>query len=467
MLLNGLMRPTVMHNAGSRLPCKLVPAGRMLTVSAAAGASSAQPQPKHHEHADTPNFPFKRPAADQPPAEYAKLRRECPVAKARLFDGSDMWLITKLKDLKEVLQDNRLSKVRTHPGFPELVPGAKAAIEGREPTFVDMDPPQHTHFRSIFEPGFSKQRVDAMKPSIKQHATELIDAMKLQRWKGGGDAVDLQENFSLPLAFKVIYQLLGIPFEDYHMLSNNVAVRASGSSTARDAAAAQEQLTRYMDKLVTEKEKNPSKDLISEVVQGHLKNGNISREQLVAHAFLLLVAGNATVASMINLGVITLLRHPEQLEAVKKDPSLWPSAVAEICRYHTASAYALRRVALQEVHVGGQSIKPGEGLIALNQSANRDEDVFPEPDRFDITRKPNPHVAYGYGTHVCPGEYLSNVELEIAFSGLFERLPGLRLAVPESQIQWSGPDKDVGVAALPVTWKMGKEEQEEMRRKAK
>ncbi|KAF6261839.1 cytochrome P450, nitric oxide reductase [Scenedesmus sp. NREL 46B-D3] len=415
-------------------------------------ASSAQP--KHQEHADTPSFPFMRPAADQPPAEYAKLRSKCPVSKARLFDGSDVWLITKLKDVLEVLQDNRFSKVRTHRGFPELVPGAKAAIQGREPTFVDMDPPEHTRFRSMFESGFTKQHVDALKPSIEQHVTELIDGMTMQRSESGPDAVDLHEHFSLPLAFKVIYQLLGIPFEDYHMLSSNVAVRASGSSNARDAAAAQEQLTRHMAGLVSQKEQQPSKDLISEVVQSQLKPGKITREQLVAHAFLLLVAGNATVASMVDLGVISLLRHPKQLDAVMKDPSSWPSAVAEICRYHTASSYALRRVALQDVHVGGQIIKCGEGILALNQSANRDEDAFTDPDRFDITRKPNPHVAYGYGTHVCPGEYLSNVQLELALSALFTRLPELRLAVAESQLQWSSPDRDVGVAALPVTWKV-------------
>lgn len=388
------------------------------------------------------------------------------MSKAKLFDGSDIWLITKLKDVQEALQDNRFSKVRTHPGFPELVPGAKAAVEGREPTYVDMDPPQHTKFRSMFEPGFTHERVDSIRPSIKDKAKELIEQMKLQRSKSGQDSIDLHENFSLPFAFKVIYELLGIPFKDYHFLSNNVAVRASGSSTARDAAAAQQELTQYMENLVMEKEKNPGKDLISEVIKTQLKEGKITREQLVAHAFLHLVAGNATVASMINLGVITLLQHPDQLQAAKSDPSLWPSAVAEICRLHTASAYALRRVALQDVHLGGQTIRAGEGIIALNQSANRDEEFFPNPDKFDIRRKPNPHVAYGYGTHRCIGEYLSNVQLEIALSGLFDQLPQLRLAVPESETQYSPPDKDVGVAALPITWEMGKEDQEAMKRKA-
>lgn len=409
-------------------------------------------------HQAAPQFPFSRPKEAVPPKEYAELLKKCPVSKAKLFDGKDIWLITKLKDVKKVLTDDAFSKVRTNPNFPELSPGAKAAIEGREPTYVDMDPPQHTKFRSMFEPGFGRERVDSLVPGIKSKVEELITDMKLKRWKEGVDEVDLQESFSLPLAFKVIYELLGIPFEDYRFLSNNVAVRASGSSTARDAAAAQEELTNYMNNLVKEKEHNPGSDLISEVIQQHMKQGDISRDQLVAHAFLLLVAGNATVASMINLGVITLLQHPDQLESLKQDPSLWPSAVREICRYHTASSYALRRVAVRDVDVGGQVIKKDEGIIALNQAANRDPEAFDDPDRFDIRRDPNPHVAFGYGTHVCPGEYLSYKEMEAALQGLFSQLPGLRLAVPPSELQYTAADKDVGLVKLPVTWMMDMEE---------
>jgi nitric oxide reductase len=417
-----------------------------------------QAEPARDAAQAAPHFPFRRPKEAVPPKEYGELLRKCPISKGKLFDNKDIWLVTKLKDVQTVLKHDGLSKVRTNPNFPELSEGAKAAIEGREATYVDMDPPQHTKFRSMFDPGFSRQRVDAMVPSIRSKVEELINDMKLKRWKGGEESIDLQENFSLPLAFKVIYELLGIPFSDYKFLSNNVAVRASASGTAREAAAAQQQLTEYMENLVAQKEKNPSNDLISEVIQKHMKKGEITRDQLVAHAFLLLVAGNATVASMINFGVLTLLQHPDQLEAVKMDPSLWPSAVSEICRYHTASSYALRRVALRDVEIGGVKIKKDEGVIALNMAANRDPEVFNDPDRFDIRRSPNPHVAFGYGTHECPGEYLSYKELEAALEGLFTHLPGLKVAVPMDKLQYTPPDRDIGLLALPVTWKSGKDE---------
>eukprot|EP00775_Hariotina_reticulata_P010929 gene10929-11084_t len=413
-------------------------------------------------------FPFSRPAAAQPPLEYAKLRSACPVSTAKLFDGSPIWLITKLGDLQAVLTNDSFSKVRTHPGFPELSPGAKAAVEGHEPTFVDMDPPDHTKFRRMFEFAYTPEEAERMKPGIQHKADELIDAIKLGRSKGDlsnvwqgtapqvdtrqGRAVDLHEAFSLPFAFKVIYEMLGIPPEDYQLLSSSVAVRASGSSTARDAAAAQEDLLQYMLRLVDHKEMHPGRDLVSELIRREMKPGDITRKQLAAHAFLLLVAGNATVASMIDLGVLTLLQHPSQLQELKSNPNLWPAAVEELCRYHTASAYALRRVALQDVQVQDQTIRAGQGVICLNQSANRDADVFPDPDKFDIHRATNPHVAFGYGPHVCVAQWLARLELEIALQSLFIRLDGLRLAVPEDELRWSPAKKDVGVLQLPVRW---------------
>eukprot|EP00195_Chlamydomonas_chlamydogama_P009597 CAMPEP_0202897450 /NCGR_PEP_ID=MMETSP1392-20130828/6199_1 /ASSEMBLY_ACC=CAM_ASM_000868 /TAXON_ID=225041 /ORGANISM="Chlamydomonas chlamydogama, Strain SAG 11-48b" /LENGTH=450 /DNA_ID=CAMNT_0049583077 /DNA_START=265 /DNA_END=1617 /DNA_ORIENTATION=+ len=421
------------------LPWRSMPVRSLVAqaVSAGSGAESA------------PSFPFARPGGADPPKEYAELRKKCPISRARLFDGSPIWLITKLKDVCNVLEDNRFSKVRTHPGFPELSPGAKAAIAGREPTFVDMDPPEHTKHRGMVEYAFTPERAEQQRADIQRVADELADNMFRST-----KPVDLAEAFSMPLAFKVIYSMLGIPFEDYAKLSGNVAVRASGSSTARDAAAAQQELTDYMDKLVSRKEQAPGDDIISHMIRDQLRPGHINREQLIATAFLLLVAGNATVASMINLGVLELLTHPDQLSDLRAHPELLPGAAEEVLRYHTASALALRRVAKEDVKVGGQEIKGGEGIIALNMSANRDEEVFPNPDTFNIRRTPNPNVAFGYGTHVCIAQWLARVELQCGLSALLLRkgAPQLRLAVPVSELKFTDPTRDVGLQSLPVTW---------------
>ncbi|KAI8468697.1 MAG: cytochrome P450 [Monoraphidium minutum] len=193
-------------------------------------------------------------------------------------------------------------------------------------------------------------------------------------------------------------------------------------------------------------------DALSAVVRAHFKTGGITRDQLVAHAFLLLVAGNATVASMVNLGTFELLTRPDQLAALKEEPALLPAAVEEMCRYHTASALALRRVAVKDADVGVTPVKAGEGLIALNMSANRDAAVFEDPETFNIRRPLKPNIAYGSGVHECIARGLSMAELEAAFGGLLTRLPGLRLAVPPAEVQWSEAARDVGLAALPVTW---------------
>jgi nitric oxide reductase len=170
-------------------------------------------------------------------------------------------------------------------------------------------------------------------------------------------------------------------------------------------------------------------------------------------SFLLLVAGNATTANMIVLGTLTLLQHPDQLAELRQNPSLIKGAVEEMLRYITASQFATRRVAIEDVEISGTTIKKGEGVWALNASANDDETVFPDPTRFDIHRQPNPHLAFGDGIHVCVAKHLARAELEIALGTLIRRLPNLQLAIPLDQVHYvTEPSRDFGVTALPVKW---------------
>lgn len=182
----------------------------------------------------------------------------------------------------------------------------------------------------------------------------------------------------------------------------------------------------YIGKLVDQRAQKPEDDLISKLVTEQVKPGHIERSDAVQIAFLMLVAGNATMVNMINLGVVALLRNPSQLEMLKADPSLSPAFVSELCRYHTGSAMATRRVAKVDIELAGHTIKAGEGIIAATQSASRDEDVFPDPDTFDILRFVNKEkggrgedwykaMGYGWGEHRCVAEPLARAELEIVF----------------------------------------------------
>ncbi|KAE8378053.1 cytochrome P450 [Aspergillus bertholletiae] len=398
-----------------------------------------------------PRFPFARASDDQPPAEFHRLLRECPVSRVELWDGSPPWLVVKHEDVCNVLTDPRLSKVRQREGFPEMSRGGKAAAANR-PTFVDMDAPDHMRQRNMVMAFFTEEYVQSRLPFIRdtvhRHLNELI--------KAGKDAkeVDLVHHFALPIPSHIIYDILGIPHEDIEYLTSCNATRANGSSTAAAAQAANEELLGYLERLVDKKSTHPGKDVMSTLVHDQLQPGHLDKLDVVQIMFLLLVAGNATLVSMIALGVVTLLEHPDQLSQLIEDPSLSKQFVEELCRYHTASALATRRVATVDIELRGEKIRAGEGIIASNQAANRDPDVFPDPDTFNMFRKRGSEeaLAFGWGDHRCLAEGLARAELETVFSVLFQTLPSLRLAVPKSEIEWTPATKDIGILKLPVTW---------------
>ncbi|KAK0771990.1 hypothetical protein LTR02_016439 [Friedmanniomyces endolithicus] len=298
---------------------------------------------------------------------------------------------------------------------------------------------------------FTKEHIESKRPEIQATVNRCLDEMI----KGGcKEPVDLVEKFALPVPSESIYSILGVPFEDVEYLNSMNAVRTNGSSTAAAAANANNDLLEYLGKLVDKRTEKPGNDLISKLVVEQLKPRNIDRLDAVQISFLLLVAGNATMVNMIALGVVTLLEHPSQLEDLNRDPSLSKPFVEELCRYHTASALATRRIAKEDITLRGQLIKAGEGFIASNQSSNRDEEVFPDPDKFDLHRKRGSEEAlgYGWGEHRCIAEWLARAELEIVFSTLFKKLPNLKLGIPHSEVAYTEPTRDVGITNLPVVW---------------
>ena len=201
---------------------------------------------------EIPSFPMERTLPLRPPAEYTKFRKESPIIKAKIWDGSLVWLVTRHADVHTILTDPRFSKVRTHPGFPETGPGGKAAAHATKPTFVDMDPPEHTRHRSMVHQDFTFDKVESMRPQIQQIVDELIDNLIE---KGKSESIDLLSSFAMPVPTLIIYKMLGIPYEDHEFLDKCNSIRTNGSATSAESSAASQDLMNYLSQLVNNKKK--------------------------------------------------------------------------------------------------------------------------------------------------------------------------------------------------------------------
>jgi pentalenic acid synthase len=309
-----------------------------------------------------------------------------------------------------------------------------------------MDPPEHGLYRRMVISEFTVRRLRSMRGDIERIARGLIDEML-----AGDPPADLVSRFSLPVPSMVICRLLGLPYDD-HEFFQDASRRLLQSETAEESLAARQELADYLDRLVATRESLPGPGLIGRLVSTRLASGELEREDLVSMSILLLVAGHETTSSMISLGVITLLDHPEQLAALRADPGVMPSAVEELLRYLSIADLAGVRVATADIDVDGRTVRAGDGVIVSNSITNRDREAFDDPDTFDIHRSARHHLAFGYGVHQCLGQNLARVELEVALTALFGRIPTLRIALPIEELTLRPPSTIHGVNELPVIW---------------
>jgi cytochrome P450 len=392
---------------------------------------------------DAPAFPF---AAADPlglPPMLAELRRERPVTRVTLWDGSRPWLVTGFEQAREVLGSRRFSSDANRPGFPAISPERRNINLGR--TLIRMDPPEHTRYRRMLNPEFVIQRVEGMRPEIERIADGLLHDMA-----GRTPPVDLVEAFALPLPSLVICHLLGVPRPDRPFFELRARQLVSARSDELRGRIAFEELRSYMDRLVTAKRTEPGDDVLTRLVERE-QAGDLTHEEVVDTSRLLLLAGHVTTANMIALGVLALLRSPEQLAELRGSPELARPAVEELLRHLTLIQGGLRRVATEDVEVGGQRIRAGEGVIVHVAAANRDE-LFAEPERFDVHHEVRHHLAFGYGFHQCLGQLLARVELQVALGSIAHRFPSLSLAVPVEEVPFREDGFLLGVYELPVAW---------------
>jgi len=392
------------------------------------------------------DLPIPRTCPFAPRPEHRQMHAETPVSKVRLPSGAIAWAITRHQDIRTVLLDPRFGSSRKHPGFPYLSEHIPPPMEGK-PFLLEMDPPEHVPARRAVVGEFSVRRIAALGPRIQQIIDEHIDAML-----AGPRPVDLVQAFSLPVPSLVICELLGVPYEDHEFFQTRSAKLVGRTTPPDELQQSLVDLMQYLDRLVTTKEQSLADDLLGRQVLRQREAGTYDHEALVSMSFLLLIAGHETTANMISLGALTLLKHPEQLAALRHDPSKTPAAVEELLRYFTIAESALGRVAMEDVELGGMLIRAGEGIVMLANTANRDADVFANADEFDPERGARNHLAFGFGPHQCLGQNLARLELQLAFDTLFRRIPELRLAVPEDALAFKVDSTVFGLHELPVTW---------------
>jgi cytochrome P450 len=385
------------------------------------------------------------PAVMADPYPYYRLMRERdPV---HWNSSVRTWFLTRHADVSELLRDDGGFSADRRLSERYVPPPPERAWPGR--SLLVLDPPDHTRLRSLVSRAFTPRMVDRLRPRIESIVADLLD--RLGRLAGAGET-DLVADFAYPLPVVVIAEMLGVPARDRARFQEWSSVLVRGLDPFVDAATqdtvldARDALLDYLRGIVAERRAEPADDLVTGLIAAGEKGDVLSEAELLTMCNLLLVAGHETTVNLIGNGTVALLRHPDQLDRLRREPALARTAVEELLRYGSPVQWTGRVVA-RERELGGRRLLPHQSVVGILGAANRDPEVFADPDGLDLGRDPNPHLAFGRGIHFCLGAPLARLEAQVALPLLLERFPDLRLAgEPEPRPTWNLR----GVARLPV-----------------
>jgi cytochrome P450 len=387
-------------------------------------------------------YPFAPRGLDLDPT-YAELRERAP-ARIRMPYGDDAWLVTRYEDVRTVLADPRFSLAASMGrDQPRMRPVARTGAG-----LFSTEPPEHTRLRSLVARRFSARRVEPLRARAGELADELIDGMV-----AAGRPADLVEDFTIPMPTTIICEVLGIPAKDHRMLWHWAETVLSAITPQEVLATEGRAFMEYMVGVLELRGREPGDDLLTTLVRACREECLISEEELLSIACDLLIAGFVSTTNQIGNFFHQLLVHPAELTRLRERPELIPKAVEELMRYvPLLTGFNLARYATADVELGGITIRAGEAVMIATAAANRDPEVFQEAERLVMDRDANPHIGFGHGVHYCLGAHLARLELQVAIERVLHRLPGLRLAVPESELSWKQDAMVNGLQALPVAW---------------
>jgi cytochrome P450 len=395
--------------------------------------------------ADLPVFPFLGTYGLNTVIGFPRHSPDNPVPTVRLASGGQAFLATGYDDGMRVFGDPVFSRAAL--ARPE---SAVLYEMARMPDiFWNMDPPEHTRIRRLVARAFTMRAVDRLRPAVQRIADALVDAILAQ-----GPPVDFVTAFAEPLPALVLSELLGVPAEDREELRKWVDVMMSYSRhTREEMTRAHGWLMSYLGRLIASKRNARGDDLVSALATVHDETERLTEQELLQTVFMLIAGGYETVAGLLTNSILILQDHPDQLAMLRDKPELLPRGIEETLRYVPISWAGLERLALTDVDLSGVTVPAGATVIPMIYSANRDEALIDQPDRFDITRKPVSHLSFGHGVHHCVGAPLARLELLVAYQTLCCRLPELRPALADpAALRWKTGLSTVGLLELPVTW---------------
>lgn len=381
----------------------------------------------------------------------AGLRATQPVCSTILPDKTQVWLVTRYEGVYTLLKDERFAKYRSNALTPEQLrkrPWVPPMFRPLERNMLDLDPPDHTRLRALVHKAFTPRLIEQMRERVQTLADELLDQVS---HKG---EMDLIGDYALPLPMTLITEILGVPTRDrdkFHKWSKTIVSVNQFNNNWRIIPAIW-MFNRYLRGFFKQRRAESKDDLVSALIRAEEAGDTLSEDELFAMVFLLLVAGHETTVNLIGSGVLALLEHPDQMERLRQDPSLIKSAVEELLRYTAPVFLSTERYAREDVTIHGVTIPRGGMTLGVIGSANRDETVFANPDRLDITREPNKHLSFGYGIHFCLGAPLARMEAQIAISTLLKRTPNLRLQASTESLRRRQSLILRGLEALPVNF---------------
>lgn len=376
---------------------------------------------------------------------YKQLRMAQALLPFELSSGLKAWLITRHEDADQLFKNSEVIK-----DYSKVDPEAGYVLENGaflDKNMLSSDPPDHTRVRKLVAKAFTPKMIAQLETDIQAITDELLLPIK------ENGQFEVVRDLALPLPTAVICNMLGIPEEargKFHQWSQIIVQSANDKNKMVENETSINAFVGYIHQLIESKRKHPDEKLVTLLINAHEEGDSLSEEELISNIFLLIVAGHETTVNLITNGLFALLQNPEQLSKLKDDPGLVDNAIEEMLRYYSPVEIAPLRYAANDLEISGEKISKGDALFISLASVNRDETLYDDPERFDISREKIRHFAFGKGIHFCLGAPLARLEAKVAFTTLLKTFDHLSIDIPKSEIKWRPGMMMRGLESLPV-----------------